>query len=423
MSEGAVPPPPRPLPFRRLGIGLAVAVIGAAIVVTILFVRDRRRLQSEAARRHDDVGRGPRVFVAPIRLQPGARDLLLPADVRGFFQSTLYAKVPGYVKSMAVDKGDAVRKDQLIGILESPEVDQQVAAAEADVLIKRRTYERYQKLVVRDFVSAQDFEITRSQYGVSLATLRQMRALQAYKELRAPFAGTVTGRYVDPGALIPAATGATSSAMPVVDVAELRRLRITLFVHQDAAPFIQVGDPVTIRIDERPDLKIEAHVSLLSKALDPRSRTMWCEIWIDNDYRLYPGTFVHVLLHLKAPTRPVVPSAAVLLHDNQTAVAVIRRSRVRFIPVRTDLDNGKVVQIVGDIQPDEKVALNLPAEIADGQLVQAVEQGESSSGTEQGSHGDGVRARSAPPTRPSQDPSEEGESPKTKSQGPAKKKR
>src|SRR5262249_10225747 len=159
----------------------------------------------------------------------------------------------------------------------------------------------------------QDFEVVRAQYEVALATLRQARALQGYEILRAPFTGTVTGRYVDPGALIPAATGSTSSALPLVDITDLSRLRVTVFIQSDAAPFVREGDPVTIVDPHRPDMPIAASVSRFSRALDPRSRAMLCEIWIDNRYQLYPGTFVNVTLRLHAPSLPTVPSTALLL--------------------------------------------------------------------------------------------------------------
>ncbi|HWE29488.1 MAG TPA: efflux RND transporter periplasmic adaptor subunit [Polyangia bacterium] len=375
-------PPPR----RGLVLVLVVAVVLSALGAGALYWRHHHRLATEARRRNQEVGKGPRVFVAKIERSAATRELTLPADVRGFFQSTVYAKVSGYVKSIAVDKGDSVRRDQVLGVLESPEVDQQVHAAEADLVIKKRTYERYGHLVAKDFVSAQDYETARAAYDVARATLEQMRALQRYEILRAPFDGTVTARYVDPGALVPAAAGSTQSAQPLVDVADLRRLRITLFVQQDWAPFVSVGEQVRITVDERPELKITAPIARFAKALDPRSRTMLCEIWLDNERRLYPGTFVHVTLRLKTEAAAMAPSAALLIHDNQPSLATIREQKVHFVPVRTGLDDGQTVQILQGVDVGESVAVNLPAEIAEGALVQAEEQpkGQKQGGGEKG---------------------------------------
>src|SRR5262249_22547805 len=146
----------------------------------------------------------------------------------------------------------------------------------------------------------------------------------------------------------------------------------TVFVQQDVAPFLRVGDPVTIVVDQRPDLKITAPVTLFAKSLDPRSRTMLCEIWLDNQWRLYPGTFVHVTLHVQAPTVPVVSSSALLLHDNKPALGVVREGHVHFVPVKLGIDDGKTVQILEGVKAGELVALDLPAEISDGAVIQPV---------------------------------------------------
>jgi RND family efflux transporter MFP subunit len=392
--------PPR---FRRIGLALVLAIIGAAVVVVVLHLRQGERLRQDAARRGQVVDKGLRVSVTPVRAGAAAREINLPAEVRAFYQATVYAKVAGYVKSMRVDKGDAVRSGQILAILESPELDQQVAAAESDALIKRRTYERYGRLVSQDYVSRQDYETVRAQYGVSLATLRQTRALQKYRILRAPFDGTVTARYVDAGALVPAATGGTASALPVVDVSDARKLRVSLFVQQDAAPFVRVGDPAIVVQDQRPDAPIHATVSRVSEALDVRSRSMLCEIWLDNRNGLYPGTFVHVTLHLHAPAPATVPSTALLLRNDQMIVPVVRASRVKFVPVKTGADDGRSVQILSGVRPGDLVAINLPTEVSDGDRVQPypakAQPGPGPTGT-----GDGTPAGAAAPGGPQPPP-------------------
>jgi membrane fusion protein (multidrug efflux system) len=359
--------PPR---FRRIGLVLLVAIVVGALAVVVLHVREGQRLHEEADRRDQIVGKGTRVAVTPVRADGGAREIKLPGEARAFTQSTVYAKIAGYVKSMKVDKGDAVRRGQILAVLESPELDQQVAAAASDVVIKRRTFERYGHLVGKDYVSRQDYETVRAQYQVSQATLRQTRAMQTYKILRAPFEGTVTARYVDEGALVPAATGATASALPIVDLADARRLRISLFVQQDVAPFIRVGDPATVVQDQRPDLAMTGTVSRVSEALDVRTRSMLVETWLDNTQDVYPGTFVHVTLRLHAPAPATVPSTALLLRNDRMVVAVVEDSRVKFVPVKTGVDDGRNVQILSGVRPGELVAISLPTEVNDGARIQ-----------------------------------------------------
>jgi RND family efflux transporter MFP subunit len=173
---------------------------------------------------------------------------------------------------------------------------------------------------------------------------------------------------------VPAATGSTQAALPLVDVADLRRLKILAFVQQDAAPFVHAGDGVTIAVDQQPDVRIQAKVTRCSGALDPRTRTMLCEVWLDNEHRLYPGTFVHVTFSLEAPRSPVIESSALILRNDKPTVAVVRDGRVRFVKVRTGLDDGKTVQILDGLRPGERVALSPPSELADGDPVQSIEQ-------------------------------------------------
>jgi RND family efflux transporter MFP subunit len=368
---------------------MAILIVLAGTGAAILHVRRAHRLRDEAARRDRVVARGPKVFVATAELRPGARTVVLPADVRGFYQATIYAKVAGYVSSISVDKGDRVRRGQRLAVIYSPEIDQQVNAARADLVIKQRTFERYATLVKKDYVAAQDYDAARSAYGVALATLRQSRALRRYAELDAPFEGVVTARYADPGALVPAATGSTASALPLVEVADLRRVRVQMFVQQDVAVFLSVGDRIDITVDERRGLSIPARLSRISRALDPRSRTMLCEAWLDNRERLYPGTFVHVKLELHTPALPTVPSDALRLHDDRPALAVVEGTALRFRAVRPGLDDGKVVQIVEGVRPGEKVALSIPSEIADGATVQPIERGQAAAGTVKHAEGGG----------------------------------
>jgi hypothetical protein len=158
--------------------------------------------------------------------------------------------------------------------------------------------------------------------------------------------------------------------LPLVDVADPRRLRVTVFVEQDAASSVSMGDPVVIVDYQRPQRKIVGRVSRFSQALDPKSRAMLCEIWLDNHYQLYPGSFVQVTLRLKAPELPTIPSPALLVRNGQLLVAVVHNSRVKLTPVRTGIDDGQHVQIVSGVRQGDLVALNLPSELADGAVVQ-----------------------------------------------------
>src|SRR5262249_46940274 len=139
---------------------------------------------------------------------------------------------------------------------------------------------------------------------IAEAELRRTKVLRRYEVVTAPFDGVASARYVDPGAFLPAATASTQSAVPVADLADMDRVRVFVYFGQDTALFARVGDPVVVRERERPDQHADASITRCGKALDPRTRTMTCEIEIDNREKgLVPGSFVDVEVHQHLPPR------------------------------------------------------------------------------------------------------------------------
>lgn len=358
--------------FLGLGIAVGVAILLSVFIVIGLILRQHHRLDAEAAQRQRLLDQGTRILTTVVRKEPAGRTFTLPADVRAFQQATLYAKVSGYVKWIKVDKGDKVRSGDALARLESPEIDQQVLSAIAELQIKERTFQRYAALVREHFISREDFDVARSQYEVAQATLKRLRALQNYELLRAPFQGTITGRYVDAGALIPAANAGTAGAMPLVDLADLSQLRVTVFVQQDLVSYLNLGDAVELSADDRPELIIKASMNRISRNLDPRTRTMLCEIWLKNEYGLYPGEFMHATLHLHTPTLPTIPTSAIVVRNGQLLAGSIENRKIKFVPIKTGLDNGRQIQIVSGLQEGQVVGIDIPSELVDGAAVQPI---------------------------------------------------
>jgi RND family efflux transporter MFP subunit len=210
-------------------------------------------------------------------------------------------------------------------------------------------------------------------YRMARANLLRVSSLKEYELVRAPFDGVVTARYVDPGALVPAATSATMSAEPVVDVADISRVRVFVYVGQDAAPFIHAGDAVTLWQDETPERRLTASVTRLASALDPRTRRMLCEVDMDNhDGALMPGTFVHAKLSLSVPPSPVVPSEALTVRNGKDLVAEVdEQRRVHFVPVVPGFTDGREVRILDGLKGGETVVQVVPADLEDGELIDA----------------------------------------------------
>jgi len=360
---------------RTLTWASVVLVALALIGVIALALARRGREASESRRLSAAVARGVPVQVGQAELSPADQVLSLPGEVRGWAQTTLYAKVAGYVREIPVDKGTRVNKGDLIARLESPETDQAVLAARADLELKRQLLQRTAALRPEGVVSQQELDNATAALHVSEATLQQTLAQQAYEIIRAPFSGVITARYVDVGALVPAGTGSTQTVQPVVDLSDLDRLRVQVYVGQADAARLRPGDPVSLVTDSDPAHPIDVVVSRLSLGLDPRSRTMLVEIDVDNrPVRLFPGQFVRATLRLKGARLPQVPSDSLAWRGDKLFVAVVEEGRVHLRPVQAGDDDGTRVTVLSGLQGGETVVQNPSAELQDGDAVQVVQK-------------------------------------------------
>lgn len=366
-SANAAPPAQKP---SRLVAVAGLAVVLAAVAGTAtLFLRQRAAEAREVEQISSDLSKGPMVRVAQVKTAATERLVTLPAEVRADQRTTLYAKVSGYLKEVRVDKGERVKAGQVLAVLESPDLDEQVRSAEAELVLRRQQLARTNRLLPAGRVSMQDRETAEEGVKVALSALNRAKVMKDYEVIRAPFAGTITARYADPGALLPAATGSTSSAQPVLDLAQLDKLRVALNLAQDDAARVKEGDPVKLELSpDQPALT--ARVSRVSHALDARTRTMLCEIDLANPPQgLYPGAFVNASIALHGIPRPLVPTDALLGKNGQLFVPTVEGSKVHFKPVRLGVDDGKDVEVLEGLHGGEWVALNLGTEVPDGASV------------------------------------------------------
>jgi RND family efflux transporter MFP subunit len=358
--------------FRLVRTTSVVLVVAAVAATAVLFVREHRADARQVEQLQREIERGPVVRVTRVKLAPAERVVSLPAEVRADRRAVLYAKVSGYVKKLLVDRGDRVKEGQQLAVLESPDLDHQVAAAEAEVTLRRQQLHRALRLVGRS-MSENDREQAEEALKVAESALARARVMKSYEILRAPFDGTITARYADAGALLPAATGSTSSAQPLLEIAQVDKLRVALQLGQDDAARVRVGDQVTMRVepDEPP---IVAQISRLSQSLDPRTRTMLCEIDLPNPPEgLYPGAFVQTSITLRGSPRPLVPTDALITQSGQMFVATVQDGRVKFQKVRLGSDDGSTVEVLDGLHGGEYVALNLGTDVPDGSPVRAQE--------------------------------------------------
>jgi RND family efflux transporter MFP subunit len=319
---------------------------------------------------------GPIVIVVPLAHSDKKRTLSLPGEVHGYFESPIYAKIAGYVKTMLVDKGALVKKGQLLAVLESPELDHQVIDARATYEINAITDRRNQDLVQNQVVPQQTADETHAAMLEARASWMSLRSQQAYERIVSPYDGVVTERNVDPGALIGLATATASSTQPIYSMATLKPVRVYLQMAQDDAAFIDDGNPAVVTVSQFPRKQFAGTVTRHPSALTSQTRTMLVEVDLPNDNQLLlPGMYAHVKISLTgSASTPMVPDEALIFDGDKTFVPVVNANRIHLEPVTLGFDDGLRCQIVEGLKGDEMVALNLGQTAREGEVVRPMQQ-------------------------------------------------
>jgi membrane fusion protein, multidrug efflux system len=328
----------------------------------------------DAQAREAEVKLGPRVRVATVKQSPGIRHLVLQGEARPFYEVTLYAKVAGFLADLKVDKGDRVKKNQLIAMVTAPELDSQYTAAVADARNKRVNAKRLSALAPTGVVSAQELELGQATADVADATQATLATERGYRIIRAPFDGVVTARFADPGTLIQSAANAQSGAVPIVSVSKGDELRVYVYPDQSSAPFVRAGDDVVITVPERPGWSRKAKVARTSGELSPKTRTMLTEVDIHNDdHVIVPGSYVQVTLDVQVPPLLEIPAEALTTRADKPQVPTLdAQQRIHYKPVVVADDDGQTVRLASGLAAGERVALDLGGTAQDGSPVQVV---------------------------------------------------
>jgi len=204
--------------------------------------------------------------------------------------------------------------------------------------------------------------------------VRNLATLKSYEILRAPFAGTVTARFADPGSLMQAATTNQSSSLPVLTVSDNSRLRIGAYVEQRDVPFVHPGDACEVVDAADAERRVSARISRTAGTLDPRTRTLYIEIDVNNAQGfLVPGSFAYVTLHVPTKSYPQVPVSALVQRGGDSFVAKVEESGdVHFLPVKIAATDGAVISLADGIAAGDRVAIHLPNEVTDGTRIRPV---------------------------------------------------
>ena len=361
-------------PGRVFFAGWIFAVVVLLVLTVGLVLARNVRLNRQGIELDQQLAQGARVLVAPVGRGAGSRTVQIPATLRGYVETPVYAKIAGYLKTISVDKGDRVRSWQVIAMLDSPELDEQVNNARATYNLQRITDRRNQTLRREGVIAAQTADEARAAMLEAKATLDQLAAMQQYKLIRAPFDGIVTERYVDPGHLIPQETTPSSANTPVVAIATLSPLRVYAEIPQSVAPFVHDGDPATVTVTEFPQRKFPGTVTRHPPALTSATRTMLVEVDLPNqDHALLPGMYSSMEFDVSIPAGvPTVPDDALIFREGKPFVPLVRDGRLRLAAVTLGYDNGVNVQITDGIANDDMVALNVGQTARDGDPVRPI---------------------------------------------------
>ncbi len=312
-------------------------------------------------------------------LKPLRRDLTyrikLPANVSPLYQTTLYAKVSGYLKWIGPDKGDAVKKNEVVAVIDAPEVEEQYQQAVSDYKIRKLTYERLAKVWKEspDVIAKQDVDVAEAAYQGAKHLMEQRVVMRDYTKVRAPYDGIVTARFADPGALIQIATSSATSAIPLFTIMDLNTVRIYANVPQDDSPWVVPGKTAaTVKVTELPTRSFAGTVTRSTLALDPATRSLLVEVDLPNpDHALRPGTFAEVSLALREiPEALVVPPQAVISTPKGKSLFIVEEGKAKSVAVQTGISDGQWMEITSGLQGNEDVVAVGKRRLLDGSPVQ-----------------------------------------------------
>ena len=375
---------------RRLRLAAIIAGGVAAVVVAAgLFSRAR---DASSVKSWTATQAIPAVSLVNPTPASGASSLVLPGALQAFYNAPIYARVPGYVHGWYSDIGAQVKAGQLLATIDTPELDQQLvqaradlASAQANMQLARVTADRWSRMLAQDAVSKQesdektgDLATKTAQVNAAKANVDRLLALKAFARIVAPFDGVVTARKVDIGSLVNAgATAAPNSEL--FDVAKVDQLRLYVHVPQNYSSQIHPGMTAALTVPEYPGRTFTARLDTTANSISNNSGTLLVELMVDNHEQLLKdGDYAQVQFTLAGQasaggTTLVLPASALLFRRAGTEAAIVGAdNHVRLRRVTVGRDLGATIEVASGLSPSDRVIDNPPDSIAAGQLVRVV---------------------------------------------------
>jgi RND family efflux transporter MFP subunit len=392
-------PPPSSQRLRRVGIFVAIAAVVVAIVGIVMRWIHERDVREWATARAT-----PMVSVMTPEQGVSGQHTSLPGNIQAWYEAPLYARVSGYLKKWYEDYGAHVKKGQLLAEIDAPDLDAELAAAQAtlkaaDAQVKvreaetefaRTTYERWRdspKGVVSDQERESkkaDFAAATARYNAAVADVKsdqgvvdRLSAMTQFKRIVAPFDGVVTARTTDIGNLINAGSGSGASGPPqLFRVADVHEMRVFVQVPQELSAEIHNGLMAELDLPQYPDKTFKATVATTSEAINEAARTLLVELHADNtDNLLQPGTYAEVHFDLASnPNTVRIPTSALVFREKGMQVAILRKDgRVELRAVKLGRNLGTDVEVLSGVTPKDRVIESPPDSLSTGDRVRVVE--------------------------------------------------
>jgi RND family efflux transporter MFP subunit len=365
----------------KLG-GLLLALIAAGVVIIGM---STRASHDDKLKNWTDKQAVPTVSVS----QPGGavdgNQLILPGRFEAFSRAPIYARVSGYLKNWKVDIGGPVKAGQLLGEVETPDLDQELlqakadlASAQANVSLAETTAKRWQDMLKTQSIARQEVDEKQGDYlskqalvKAAEANVQRLQALKGFASIVAPFDGYVTARNTDTGALINAGSSG-STTLPLFEVSNTRKLRLYINVPQNYVSHIKPGGKAAFYVPEYPDSSFEATIQSTSGAINTSSGTTLVQLLVDNAAgKFLPGGFANVALQMKDAAGILsIPASALIFDQNGLKVATVGADQkvvLKTITIARDL--GKTLEIQTGLTANDQVIENPPDGVTDGTLV------------------------------------------------------
>jgi RND family efflux transporter MFP subunit len=375
----------KPNPFRRwLGVAIAVVIVAVLLVTGILSrVRARTKLKAETYQ----VALTSVSVVAPKQTAP-AEEIILPGNVQPFINSPVYARTNGYLKKWYFDIGAHVKKGQLLAVIETPEVDQQLqqarsnlSTAQANLELATITKTRYQGLLKTHAVAQQDADNAVGTYNANKAIVQadqaavdQYAALVSFEKVYAPFDGVITARNTDIGDLINSGSS-TGVKTDLFHIVQPGMLRVYVNVPEEYSRGIKVGMTADLALAEFPGRTFQGNLVRTADAINMTTRTLLVEIDVANPTNtLLSGSYAEI--HFKIPTQGstfMIPVNTLIFRSEGLRVGVVKGDKVTLATVTPGHDFGNEIEIVAGLKPEDQIIINPPDSIVTGQQVQIVQ--------------------------------------------------